>query len=338
MEDLNGKTIEPLLAYWGLEPLAVNAVRDVYRVQAREGLFCFKEVKEKAGKLRFIAQALRHLEANGFNRLAAFRPTLQGESFVSEKGKYYIVTPWLDGEEPDYRNQEQMGATARTLAEFHLATEGFVPQGDAEAKVKVGKWDKKLKKQLIELVDYCSRAENSGEAGGFDQLMRVHSPWLGQQALAACQLLNSSPYDQLVRQYEGKLPICHGDTAARNFLIDGQNQAWMIDFDSMAVDLPIVDLWRLLRRTLRKGEWRMQEAGNILEQYRQVRPLSKQELQFLHALLHFPERPWRLAKRYYEGGIAEEERAKLLERVEEYLAPWENKSRFLDEFAVHYAL
>lgn len=338
MEDLKCKRIEPLLDHWGLKPLAVNTVRDVYRVQTVKGVFCFKEVKEKAGKLQFIAQVFRHLEANGFHRLAAFRPTVQGESYIQEKGIYYIVTPWLEGEEPDYQNRDQMGAAASTLAEFHLAVQGFVPQGDTEVKVKIGKWNKKLKKQLIEMVDYCSRAENNKEVGGFDQIIRVHSSWLGQQALAACQLLGSSPYDQLVRQYEGKLPICHGDTAARNFLIDGQNQAWMIDFDSMAVDLPVVDLWRLLRRTLRKGEWRMQEAANILEQYSQVRPLSKQELQVLHALLHFPERPWRLAKRYYEGVIPAEESNKLLSRVEEYLIPREKKNCFLEQFAANYVL
>ncbi|MFZ3172328.1 MAG: CotS family spore coat protein [Carboxydocellales bacterium] len=338
VEELKSKTIEPLLAHWGLKPLTVKKVRDVYQIQTGEGVFCFKEVPEKAEKLLFISQVFRHLEAKGFGRLAAFRPTLLGDYYILENGNYYIVTPWLEGTEPDYHDQQQIGATAKTLAEFHLASQDFVPQGNAQVKIKIGKWNKKLKSQLIELIDFCTRAESSSETGGFDKIMRVHGSWLGQQALSACQLLGSSPYDQLVRQYDGKVPICHGDTAARNFLIDGQQQAWMIDFDSMAVDLPIVDLWRLLRRTLRKSEWRMEKADNILEQYSQVRLLSKQEFQVLHALLHFPERPWRLAKRYYAGSIPVEERVKIQQRVEEYLLLWENKNYFLEQFAEKYVL
>ncbi len=338
MEALSDLTIQSLLNNWGLQALAVQQVREVYQVQTQAGPICFKEVREKAGKLQFIAQALRHLESRGFSKMAAFRLTLAGQPYVIENNKFYIVTTWLEGQEPSYSNPVQIGATARTLAEFHIAAENFVVQGEAEAKVKVDKWNQKLKKQLIELVDFCSQAENSDTPSAFDQLLRQNSPWLGQQALAACQMLTGTLYNQLIRQYEGKLPLCHGDTAARNFIMDGAGQAWMIDFDSMAVDLPVVDLWRLLRRTLRKTNWQLDEANNILNNYQAIRPLSKQELQVLYAFLHFPERPWRLAKRYYSGDYLEQEREKLMERMEEYLLPWQKKSSFLREFAVQYAL
>lgn len=330
--------VASLMERWGLEVLTKELVRDVYRVHTPAGDFCLKKVKEKPAKLQFIAEVHRQLKQKQFTRMAGFIPTLDGEKYLDLGGEKYILTPWLSGEEPSYLNSRQMAAAARALAEFHQATADLTLNANEGAKIKLDKWEKKLKRQLIELVDFCSQAESSSRPDEFDLLLREHGSWLGQQALAACQLLTASPYSVLVQQYQGKLPICHGDTAARNFLIDSQGAAWMIDFDSMAVDLPVVDLWRLVRRTLRKNEWKVESAENILLAYRQVRPLTREELQVLHAFLHFPERPWRMAKRYYNLNYPSTERAAIPQRVVEYLVPWREKSKFLREFAARYAL
>ncbi|HEX3033023.1 MAG TPA: CotS family spore coat protein, partial [Bacillota bacterium] len=301
-----------------------------------------KEVGEKPEKLLFIGQVFEYLKKRGFSRYAGFIPTLPGDYFLQEDERFYIVSPWLEGEEPDYRNKLQMRATARILAQFHNATAGFLPSGLAQAKIKMDKWPRKLKKQLIEMVDFCSRAENTRNPDPFESLIKEYSGWLGQQSLMACQLLGDSAYQEVLAEYAGEIPVCHGDPASRNFLFGPEGKAWMIDFDSMAVDLPLVDMWRLLRRTMRKNAWDFSVGLNLLEGYLEVRPMTREELQVLFALLHFPERAWRLTRRYYEvdpdGPQQEEVRAELRERVEEYLAPWQEKNRFMKDFAHYFAL
>ncbi|HEX3031288.1 MAG TPA: CotS family spore coat protein [Bacillota bacterium] len=335
---LNSEITRLLAAHWGIRAAEIRKVRDVYRIESEGEYYCFKEVKEKPEKLHFMAQVLNHVRDKGFTRFAGFRPTLKGEMFVQEQGLYYMVSPWLEGCEPDYGDRVQMGEAAGCLAEFHVATEGFTPVGEVKAKVKMDKWPRKLKKQLIEIVDYCSRAENSRNPDSFELLIREYSGWLGQQTLMACQLLSGSAFEDVSKMFAGKYPICHGDTASRNFLIDQNGKGQMIDFDSMAIDLPVVDLWRLLRRTLRKGNWDFAICERLLSCYQAIRPLCKEELQVLYAFLHFPERPWRMAKRYYEDEYSPEEREKLRERVEEYLLPWQEKNRFLETFAEHYGI
>ena len=66
------------------------------------------------------------------------------------------------------------------------------------------------------------------------------------------RLLLSSEYPRLEEEARKVGSFIHYDVAARNFIIQ-DGKAYLIDFDYCARDLPLVDLMRLMKRSLKYG-------------------------------------------------------------------------------------
>jgi len=328
------------LTNWELKPEKIKKIRDVYQVKTAQGYKCLKLVNEKEEKLSFIASALEHLAAKGFTKMAGLVSTREGRPYLVTSGESWVVTPWIDGYEPKYPKGEEMAQAATTLAEFHKAADGYRPPEGCNPKNKLGKWIKKLESKAADLDHYRRMLDGKAELSSFDKEFLGKAEWLCQKTRESIHSLRKSAYTRLCKSYNRRrgYPLCHGDTAARNFIMTKDGEAYLIDFDSLAIDLRVLDLWRLLRRTLRKGKWDAALANQVLNSYNQVYPLTKEELKILYALLLFPEKPWRVAKEYYEKeGIKKDWDARgLTEDLRFYLGQQQDYENFLAEFAKKY--
>ena len=114
------------------------------------------------------------------------------------------------------------------------------------------------------------------------------------------RLLLSSEYPRLEEEARKVGSFIHYDVAARNFIIQ-DGKAYLIDFDYCARDLPLVDLMRLMKRSLKYGNNAENKLKVIIEGYGRIYPMSKEQWEVLHALLLFPQKYWRLAQRYFQN-------------------------------------
>lgn len=282
---------------WNLKLNEFIEIRGAYKVITSDGVKSLKISGEKSEKINFIYDAQCYLYENGFHNMAPLIKTSSGTPFYKHKKEVYILTPWIEGSEPSYKNITHLQMTAFTLAEMHCKSMGFNKRNE-KYQGKYGKWPKKLAEKQKELVMYKKLAENGDQE--FDRLFLEHSDWLISRTQQAIRLLNEASYKKLVSDAKSNNGyLCHGDTAVRNFILK-ENEIYFIDFDSMAHDLPVVDLWRLLRRTLRRNKWSADFINAVIAAYEQNRKLSREEKEVLFALLTFPERAWRIAHKYYE--------------------------------------
>ena len=297
---LRRRDIPGILRRWNLQALEAESFRSIYRVRTDRGVKCLKVSLERTAKVRFVASVVEHAWRNGFTLLPRFIPTAEGQPFLSLEDRVHcLLTDWLSGEEPGYRDVPRMAEAARTLARFHLAGQGLPEEPGAKPKVRLGRTIEQLEKRIEELINATDRAGRPSDPSPFDRQVAGAADQLLALARLSRERLVSSPYRSLCEAAAAARPVCHGDPAARNFVYGGDGQAYLIDFDSVGVDLPVTDLWKLCRRTLRRTGWRLAPAQVILGSYASVRPLAREEYQVLHALLTFPERPWRLARVYY---------------------------------------
>ncbi|MFZ5627318.1 MAG: CotS family spore coat protein [Bacillota bacterium] len=289
---------------WGLTVKKLTPVRSAWRVEAEEGIFACKFSRSNPERLKLLVEAQEYLLAAGFNRFARLVPTRTGQWLVQPQEKACLLTTWVNGEEPSYYRQRDLLAVSRVLGQFHRVACQFPAARVGQGKDKLGQWPRKLEKKKEELVQSLELARQEGNRDLFSIILLSRQKWLLEMAREAVEAVRHSPYQQLVESYqrEGLAPLCHGDTAMRNFLLrlnGGQTEGWLIDFDSLAVDLPVVDLWRLLRRSLRRNYWSQPLAFAMLRSYHRERKMTREEVEVLTALLTFPEKEWRLAKAYY---------------------------------------
>ncbi|MHB8170548.1 MAG: CotS family spore coat protein [Thermincolia bacterium] len=340
MKDREKRKLKDILVHWELVPVKVKGVRDIYQVKTAVGVRALKHIKEKEEKIGFIATALQHVADQGFTKMAGLVPTRDGMPYLVRDGEYWVVNPWVEGYEPKYVKGEEMARAASTLAEFHKATVGYYPPEGIKPKNKLGKWIKKLESKAADLNHYRRMVDGKAELNPFDKEFLAKAEWLCQKTQESIEALKKSAYLRLCNQYNPRkgYPLCHGDTAARNFVMTKDGVAHLIDFDSLAVDLRVVDLWRLLRRTLRKAKWEAALAMQMIDSYNRVYPLSKDEYKVLYALFLFPEKPWRVAKEYYEkeGTKGGWNARRLTEDLKFYLGQQADYEKFLGHFVSRY--
>jgi len=293
-----------LMKAWGYAPGSIGEIRpvlDVFRVETATGPMNLKWARHSDEKLLFILSALRHVAANEFHSLRLPLPTVAGEPFLVHDGQHYLLSEWIDGHQVDLTQHSQLSAACQTLARFHQASSGHRPLPGVNMRARRGQLVQSFARHCHELERFPLQTTGHSRLTSFDQAIRTETDYYLALAKFALALLGGSSYVDLAAQAANDGSLCHGDVAARNFILTPSGEVCLIDFDGLRQDLPLADLWKLFRRAMKAYHWNVDLGLGILEAYESVTSLSPRELEVLLALTCFPQKFWRLANRYYGG-------------------------------------
>lgn len=315
---------------WDLRVRRIEAIQDAYRVLTSDGQYCLKRVSGPPARVEAISDALDYLTRRGFHQLTPFHLTREGRPFFRRGEDCYYLTEWLPGQRPDLSRAEMAVPAVQCLASYHVAAEGFFDRRRA-LREHLGRWPQQLTQRAAELRSLKWDWSLEVRPDRFTELfLSSVDRWV---ALAdwALEVLEAADYPEEVAEFQTRGGLCHGDPAERNF-IWWRGEPFLIDFDTVLVDLPVLDLARLIRRVDQDCQWDLELGGAMLGAYQDVRPLNQREKMLLVALLAFPEKYWRAVHRYYRNREGKSRRH-LLHRLEEVEANWDAVNRFLPAFS-----
>lgn len=285
-----------VLSHWGYSDVKVCAVKDVFHLQTPDGPRCLKGVGSRGARLAFVYAATEHIAQSGFIRLNRFIPTGDGLPFLHLDGVNYFMARWVPGRQCDFSLLPELCAATRALAECHAASVGFLP-ADAGTRVSEGRWADTFARRVSELEEFKGYA--ACDSSRFSRRLRADIDRCVGLARHALSVLKASDYARLHERTLTRGFICHGDVAARNFIMGCDGLVYIIDFDACRQDIRVTDLQKHLRRALRRRGWDFATAKLILEAYQSTCPLDDEEWPVLFAFLLFPHKLWRLAARFY---------------------------------------
>ena len=101
----------------------------------------------------------------------------------------------------------------------------------------------------------------------------------------------------------------------------------VINFEKFALDVQVNDLYLFLRKILEKQDYDLRLGSRILKAYEQVRPLCREEKEYLSLRMQYPEKFWKLANYYYNTNKAWIP-GKHMEKLEKFLAQREKRVSF----------
>ena len=82
------------------------------------------------------------------------------------------------------------------------------------------------------------------------------------------------------------MKICHGGYTHHGvILIPSSEEVATINFDKMHIGVQIYDLYTLLRKTMEKNNWDIEQAREIIKAYDNEKRITKEEQQILKILL-----------------------------------------------------
>lgn len=290
--------IRRIVSHWGLMAYKWDKVKDVYKVNTNRGIKNLKVSPLNVQRLTFVHHAINHLVKNGFRKMKPLIPTANQTTYVCHEGKAYSMFDWIEGRQSNFSNLNELTDSGKILAEFHLRSAGFIPPPHSNMRNQIGKCLQHFEERYQQLLDYAEIARHSPD-DPFAQIYLANLPLFLPMAECAIAKLKNSDYPQLVRQAQSQRTFCHGDPAARNFIVTPDRQMYMIDFDSCRLDLPIMDLIKFARRILKKYNWSYPIAKLLVDAYQEVNRLSQSELEVMKAVFYFPQKFWRMSNRHF---------------------------------------
>ena len=293
------KFIKKILKYYKLQVLNIKRVRSVYKVETDHGNICLKQITKNKRKAVNGNVLVEELNKNGFPYVAKYFKTTNENLFVKHNNSYYYVTEWINGHECDLNDLNEAKKCMKLLANFHITTLK-IDGSKLKLRNNLKNWPKIFFGKLSDLEYYKNIIENKNAVSEFDNLYNSTINDFYNMGIASLHLLNCSDYYSLSKNASSQRSICHDSIYYQN-IIKKDDDYYIIDLDSIKIDIHINDLGKVIRRLMFKKEyqWDFYKAKELIEAYSFVNPLSKSHLEAMLSMIVFPHKFWKLGKHRY---------------------------------------
>jgi CotS family spore coat protein len=302
--------------------------KDTLIIESPSGKKVLKKVRCNIARIEFIHSAKEHLYRNNFKNIDRYLCTNEGKPFSIIGDNYYTISDLAEGRECNFEEKEDIILASRALANLHKASIGFLPDERKKNYNELGKLPSYLTKRLRELKRIKKIAEK--RKSKFDNQFLKYVDYFYKQGESVIENISNGIYDKLVEKTAKEGIICHHDYTHHNIIID-KKKTYVINFDFCCHELKIYDIANLLRRKMRKCNWDIEEAKVIINEYRQIMDITREEFFVLKLMLEFPQKFWRVANKYYNS-----KRSRIMTnyalRMQEVIEEIEYSSKFLKEF------
>lgn len=260
-------------------PFVVQSFRKVrkgvYRVKTTtSGTLCVKLLDGPTEHVYHVVDILLHLRDRGFAKSPRLFSSRRGEWVFRNHQKYYLVTPWISGRQPNFQRFVEWRDAIQTLAQFHQSAEQF--QSPCIPAEKIRYHDIFQKIESAEKI-LCKLEAKPSIDFSLDGLRSI--------LLKAVEQVEHPEILTAIEQEQQMGAFIHGDYNYPNLVFQTTGSLQLIDFDNTSMQNRMIDLAHLLHRSATWDAQRMIEAIKI---YQQIRPISNYDRRFLFTLLHIP--------------------------------------------------
>ena len=262
--------------------------KGVWWIQTPDGLKILKKISNSEATLKHILHAVRHLTDKGIN-IPSVNKTTSGQDYVNIEGVCYVVSDAVEGRNPSYNIPDQLAAVVKGLAAFHKASEGFKILQESKPKFHLGTWVRDYQEQVSDMNKYYQNEASLGANNEAGSIILKEFPYFFARAQKAIEGLNNSEYTAWVEKANQKGSLCHQDFAAGNLILTSSRKLYVLDTDSITIDIPARDIRKLLNKIMKKhSKWDLDLTKKIFAHYQSVNPLTPEEWRVVKYDLMYP--------------------------------------------------
>lgn len=274
--------------------------KGVWWIETPEGYKILKKHANSDRILEFIIAAVEHLQARGI-RIPQIIPAYGGGKYVFVNNNCYLLSEAISGRNPVYNNPNELAAVAGGLARFHSASTGFVPPPGCKPRIHLGGWLESYRKRKDKIEAFYADESASKDHQAFGKVFLNEFPYFSERIRKSIEGLEGSYYRQWVQEVQDTGSLCHQDFAAGNLILTEDGELYVLDIDSITIDIPIRDIRKLLLKVMKKrGGWDSRLAKDILKAYQTENPLEPEQWQVLKWELLYPHLFDGIVSKYYE--------------------------------------
>lgn len=315
---------------YGIEVRDFTPGKKEYLLYTNQGKKILRQFTEKRHFL-YETALLHFLNENGFtNTLPLQETTLQGnlgKPYFRHQGKIFALFPLpLQGRPFDPGRVGDAKAVAKCLALFHRTSTGFRGLGGKKKKV----W-KDIPYSLNTYVEELEHLKNAVVSYSIDHdannlfldLVQKETVY-GREAL---RLLQKNDYQELLLKSQEQKNLCFHHFTPEGIYMKEYHEPVFVDFHRTAYGPHIHDLADLLKAFFLQSNHNGELGEQILCEYCNLKPLTKNEMVALVALMLVPDLLWKLANQFYVAKIISLK--EFLAELEALAAQEENRLLFI---------
>ncbi len=304
----------------GIRTESYKQKKGVWWVETTKGTKILKKHPNSEPMLQFLLPAIAHLQSKGLH-IPEVNETIDGSLYAKIGDACFMLIDAVEGVNPDYKKPEELNALVRELGRFHLASVGFIPTDESKVRKHLGNWRQDFSADAGRLKGFYSEEKNKLAHNEFGKVIVEVFPSFLQRMEAAVTGLDSPQYSAWVNKVAVNGGLCHQDFAAGNILLNPAGRVYILDTDSLTIDLPARDIRKLLNKVMKKnGKWEPTLLENILRAYQQANPLTIEEWAVLKLDLTYPHLFAGIMDKYYRHREKDWTENKYLCRLKEMIA------------------
>lgn len=281
------------LEQYNLTQKGTNRIRGALLCQMEEGVFILKEFHGSEKKLMKQQELLQVLGKAGFFT-DEFIENKEGKLISLDRdGIAYTLQKWEDGRECDTKSMEDIRKSVAYLAKIHQHMKlSYQPEYMQRSLLdEYARHNQELKK-IRKFI------RKKAPVNAFEKTYLFYVEEFLRKGEEAWTALQYSEYDSLREQVKQSGTICHGEYHQHNVWFS-KNDQFAVNFGHWYFDIQMGDLYHFMRKILEKYNWDIQLAIDMLNEYQKVKPITKEEKEYLKIRFMYPEKFWKIADYYY---------------------------------------
>lgn len=324
----NNEPIKRVLSFYNI---TVNDIKNesykgkkgVWWIVTDSGLKVLKKISNSEDTLKFTLKAINHLIKNGIN-IPHINKTIEGMEYVNIDRTCYVLSDAVIGKNPSYSLNNELNIIIQGLSDFHKASNGFFPSKDCKPKNHLDTWIKNYTDEIEDMKRYHELEIQSQSNTSISKLIINEFPYFYEIATYSIKMLEKDEYKNWVYKIKNTGGLCHQDFAAGNLILS-KDGLYVIDTDSITIDIPARDLRKIFNKIMKKAYgWSNEIASLIINSYQSKNPLSSDEWKVVKYDLMFPHLFIGAMNKYYYQRDKEWSTQKYFERIKE-MAEFEKK-------------
>ncbi|SHJ89359.1 CotS family spore coat protein [Tepidibacter formicigenes] len=270
--------------------------------------------------LEFIIDAVEHLTRNGVY-IPEIIKTKDGNKYALIDGTCYVLSQAIQGKTLNYSTSENIKRIVQELANFHKGSKGFKPSENYKTRTHLGLWIDKYKDEMNKIKKYYDMEVSNSYHSEFGRIILNEFPHFYNRIETAVNGFDEPHYHKWVNEVKNTGGLCHQDFTAGNLVLADSGNLYVLDTDSLTVDIPLRDIRKILNKIMKRknGGWDYELTKDILRWYQMKNPLEDYQWEVLKPTLTYPHLFSGIMRKYYEKREKTWTEAKYVKRLKEMI-------------------
>jgi spore coat protein YsxE len=301
----------PILQQYRLQADYIEDYGKTKKIYTRAGAFALKELS-MLHQLQTIYDAYRFFA----KKAIPLFPAYNGNPFVSYRGRYYYLMPWISDETKEERNERHL-QLFRDLAQIHRKSLKEIEIKEEGLTNYYNSIKERQEKQREFLQSYIETCENEWYMSPFQLQFCTYF----HETMQACwfsQTQLEKWYEKMRETKKWRVAVVHGKASLSHYVYDQKGNGYFLSLERSHVAPPLSDLLSFLRKYLRTYPVMCDECVNWFVEYQQSFPIQEEEMALFLSYLAQPEMIYRIVYQYVNKSKKMDERRQVSQLQKAY--------------------